>query len=77
MSTTHKLPCLVAIADYTHVGSATASFKDLVTIQENSPIKELQPPLVLVTVSKEQEVHEPNSRTEHSLILVNIINKLV
>ena len=49
------MPCLVAIVDCTHVGSATASFKDLVTVaQENSNQTadvlvddEFQPPLGL------------------------------
>ena len=52
----------------THVGSATASFKDLVTVvQENSTNQQLQPPLDLATVSKEQIVHIPNNRTKHAL----------
>ena len=52
------MPCLVAIADYTHVGSASASFKKLVTVaQENSTNQtdalvedQQQPPLDLSTV---------------------------
>ena len=37
-------PCVVAIDDYTHVESATASFMNLVTVaQENSISQKLQP----------------------------------
>ena len=66
------MPCLVAIGDCAHVGSASAFFKDLVTVAQNNSTNQtsdilvenqLQPPLALVTVSKEREL-KPNSRTE-------------
>ena len=73
MSTTYQHIATVASGDGTHVGSATASFKDLVTdVQENSANQtadvlvedQLQAPLDVMTVRKEREVHKPNSRTE-------------
>ena len=68
------MPCLAAIVDDVYIGSASAPFNDLVTVaQENSTNQtadvlvenQLQPTLDLVTVSQEQELHKPNSRTEH------------
>ena len=60
------MPCLVAVVAYAHVGSAIASFKDLVTVaQENTTNQtanqttdvlvedQLEPPLNLFTVSQE------------------------
>ena len=55
----------VAIGDCTHIGSATTSFKDLVTVaQENTTAdslieNQLQPILDKVTVDQERELHKP------------------
>ncbi len=63
-----NMPCFVPIVDYTCLGSAIASFMDLVAVARRiSPIKQLQPPLDLVTISMEHEVHKLNSKTEHGL----------
>ena len=82
-------PCLVTIVDCTHVGSATASFKDLVRFaQENSTNQadvlvedQLQLPLDLVTVSMEREFHKPNSSPEESgpfvLLLIQHLRSLL
>ena len=63
---------IVAIVDCTHIISATASFKDLVTVYwRTAPTTgdalvtdQLQPPMDLVTVFLQQELHKLNSRTE-------------
>ena len=59
------MPCLVAIIDCTHAESATASFKDFVTVaRENSTNQTSTASFGLDTVSKEREVHKPDNRTE-------------
>ena len=72
------MPCLAAIYRLYPLGSVIASFKDWATIvQENSTNQtvdilvedQLQPSLDLVTVSQEQELHNPNSKTEHIVLI--------
>ena len=44
------MPCLVAIVDCTHVGSATASFKDLVTLHRRTPPTKQQTPWLWISI---------------------------
>ena len=58
---------LVAIVDCNYKGTATASSEDLGNIaQENTTADiwlkdQLQPPLYMVTVDQERELHKPKS----------------
>ena len=64
MSKISDIPYLVVIVHCTHIGSATASFEDLVTLHRRT----LQPdiliedqvlsPLDMVTIGQEQEQHK-------------------
>ena len=67
---TLHIPCHVAIVDCTHVRKLTP-IQDFPTVTQ----KQLNCPLDFVTVSKEQEFHTPNSRTECALI--RTINSVV
>ena len=61
-----NIPHHVAIVDCTHIGSATASAEDLVTLEENTTEDilvedQLLPPLNMAMVDQERELHKPNS----------------
>ena len=71
------------IVDSTYVGSATASFQGLGNSRtgelhqpnrraDASVQDQLQPPLDLVTVSQEQELHKLNSRTKGRSFIMRI-----
>ena len=65
---------LVAIIDCTHIGSATASFYDLVTLHRSTADilveDQLWPPLDMVTVDQEWKLHNPNSWTRRKSFVV-------
>ena len=79
------MPCLVAIIDSTH-GSATVSFKNLVTVgQENFTNQtadvlvedQLQPLSGLVKGSPKRVLHNPNSRAKDIHSVYNTEHEVV
>ena len=66
----HVLLLLLTILKW---GPLPDTFKE--HLQRRTPTTKLfQPPLDLVAVSRMQEVHKPNSSTEHALTLIRIVN---
>ena len=75
------IPYLIVVIDCTHVGSASASFKDFMIVAKKLSTNQtadvlvenqLQPPLVLITVFQAGE-HKPNSRNEHGKSFFHIM----
>ena len=73
----------MSITVRTNVGSAIASFEDLVTLHMENTTKQTSKyfgresamaPLDLITVNQERELYKPNSRTKHGSFVVLIIS---
>ena len=68
---TRHLPHPVAIVDYTHV--QRISTYHVVALVDWTHVGSATASFNLVTVTKEQEVHSPNSRTKRGLIPIRIV----